>query len=479
MSDLTQLNEKLDLLNDNSKKQLAVIKEYEKRLAQGEEISEDLRKELAEVSAREVALREQVNEWMAKNGRPNFNKKTSQKLSDLLVGSDQYQAYRKSGGHDMAKLDIEGGLGQFRYRRKDLTQVTGGAAVQEDRLPGIVDIQFRELTIRDLLRSRPTTSNAIEFVRETRWNQIASLSTTAMTGGADDTVTVQNITGFKVGSTVTLDPDGTGNGPEQAVILSVTSATATDPTGDIQFTANVTNSHAIGTLIVSDEFQMTPDTFLKPGSDILLSLVTENVKTLAHYLIASRTILDDAAGLRDHVDMRLMQGLALEVEKQILYGDGSATQLRGILNDPSVQTYNIASGPASDQRQDAIRRAINLAQISNYPVDGIIMHPNDWMEVEIAKDVDNRYIVTTQVANGAVQTLWRVPVVVTTAIDSGTALVGSFGLGAVLADREMANVRVSESHDQLFLRNMLAILAEERLAMLLIRPDAFVNVTLV
>ncbi|MGN7485361.1 phage major capsid protein, partial [Priestia megaterium] len=64
----------------------------------------------------------------------------------------------------------------------------------------------------------------------------------------------------------------------------------------------------------------------------------------------------------------------------------------------------------------------------------------------------------------------------TTAIAEGEALIGSFNMGAMLWDREDANIRVGEPQDY-FTRNMVAILAEERMALTIFRPEAFVGVT--
>jgi HK97 family phage major capsid protein len=68
-----------------------------------------------------------------------------------------------------------------------------------------------------------------------------------------------------------------------------------------------------------------------------------------------------------------------------------------------------------------------------------------------------------------------VPVVQSTGLTEGAFLVGAFGLGAQLWDREQANIRVSEHHADYFARNMLAILAEERLAITTYRPESFVK----
>jgi HK97 family phage major capsid protein len=80
------------------------------------------------------------------------------------------------------------------------------------------------------------------------------------------------------------------------------------------------------------------------------------------------------------------------------------------------------------------------------------------------------------VAIGAEARMWRLPVVETPAISEGYALVGSFGIGATLFDRMQGTIRVSEQHSDFFVRNAIAVLAEERLALAVKRPESFVEV---
>ena len=81
------------------------------------------------------------------------------------------------------------------------------------------------------------------------------------------------------------------------------------------------------------------------------------------------------------------------------------------------------------------------------------------------------------VAGGAESRVWRIPVIDTPAIAEGTALVGAFGTGAQLYDREAANIRMSENQEDFFTRNAIVVLAEERLALAVKRPESFVKVT--
>ncbi len=88
------------------------------------------------------------------------------------------------------------------------------------------------------------------------------------------------------------------------------------------------------------------------------------------------------------------------------------------------------------------------------------------------------YLLAVSIALGGQPRVWTLPVVATTAIPEHTALVGAFGLGAKLYDREAANIRISEHHANLFVQNAVAVLCEERVGMTIPRPDAFVKVTL-
>lgn len=219
---------------------------------------------------------------------------------------------------------------------------------------------------------------------------------------------------------------------------------------------------------------------LKPQSTLTFDVQAAPVRTIAHYEAAHRNVLADAPQLQSIIESELMYGLQLQEDYQILSGTGTGEDLLGILNTPFIQTYTqgASNPPASPQGADAIRRAATLAFLAFYEPTGIVLHPYDWEEIELLKDSQNRYIVAGSVSMGADQMLWRMPVVQTPAIAQHTALVGAFGIAAQLYDREQSNIRIAEQHADFFLRNAIAILAEERLALAVKRPEAFVAVTL-
>lgn len=211
---------------------------------------------------------------------------------------------------------------------------------------------------------------------------------------------------------------------------------------------------------------------LKPQSDITFDQKTAQVRTIAHWLPATRQILADAQQLRNYVDNRLIYGLKLVEEAQILFGDGVGENLLGLMNHTGVQ--NAGTRAAEDTFIDKIRRSITMARIAGYPVTGVVLNPADWETIELSKGTDGHYIFTS-VNEGGQMRVFRVPVIESTSMTEGEYLLGGFGLAAQLLDREQANVRVSESHTDYFARNMVAILGEERIAMPIYRPEALVK----
>jgi len=218
---------------------------------------------------------------------------------------------------------------------------------------------------------------------------------------------------------------------------------------------------------------------VKPQSSMQFIGEQAPVRTLAHWEAAHRNVLADEPQLRSIIDNELMYGLRLEEDDQILNGDGTGENLEGILQTSGIQSYSWSSGatsPVADTKADAIRRAATLAFLAYYEPTGVVMHPNDWEDIELSKDANGQYLVAVSVALGGEPRIWRIPVVETPAIAEGTALVGAFGTGAQLYDREQANIRISEQHSDFFVRNAIVVLAEQRLALAVKRPEAFVEV---
>lgn len=217
---------------------------------------------------------------------------------------------------------------------------------------------------------------------------------------------------------------------------------------------------------------------LKPKSDITFELRSAPVRTIAHYFKASRQILDDAVGLASYIDGRARYGLQFVEEAQILYGNGSGANLNGIM--PQASAYAAPSGVTvtGETPIDRLRLAILQATLALYPASGIVLNDTDWARIELTKDTQGRYIIGSPQGQIAA-TLWGLPVATTLAMAVNDFLVGAFQLGAQLFDRMAIEVLVSSENEDDFIRNLLTIRAEERLALAVYRPAAFVKGNLV
>ena len=216
---------------------------------------------------------------------------------------------------------------------------------------------------------------------------------------------------------------------------------------------------------------------IKPQSSFAFVGEQAPIRTLAHWEAAHRNVLADEPQLRSIIDNELMYGLRLLEDNQILNGDGTGENLLGVLNTPGIQTYDWSAGLVGDTQADAIRRAATLSFLAYYEPSGVVMHPNDWENIELTKDANGQYLIAVSVAMGGEPKVWRMPIIDTPAMAEGTALVGAFGTGAQLYDREQASIRISEQHSDFFVRNAIVVLAEQRLALAVKRPEAFVAVS--
>lgn len=213
----------------------------------------------------------------------------------------------------------------------------------------------------------------------------------------------------------------------------------------------------------------------KPQSEIKFDLMNTPVTTIAHFVRATKQILDDVPQLQSYVDGRLRYGLMYVEENQLLNGSGTGTDLNGIYTQASAYSAPINPSSAGNLTKiDVIRLAILQAALAEYPVNGIVLHPSDWADIELTKDDVGRYLFTNP-QNGVEPRLWRLPVVETQAMTLDRFLVGAFQLGAQVFDREDANVEVSTEDQDNFIKNLVTIRAEERLALAVYRPEAFVK----
>lgn len=208
---------------------------------------------------------------------------------------------------------------------------------------------------------------------------------------------------------------------------------------------------------------------LKPESEMTLDLQNAPIRTIAHWIPASRQILDDAPQLRGIIDSELLYGLKLKEEEQLLYGSGTGQNLNGMVTQATAFSAPITI--TSPNMIDNIGLAILQTALTDLEPDGIVVSSADWMRMRLLKDGDGRYMLGNP-GESVSSVLFGLPVVATPAMNVDKFLVGAFQAAGTIYDRWQARVEVSTEHADYFVRNMVAILCEERIGLAVKRATA-------
>lgn len=379
----SDFGQKLDSVKEMAEKAIADAKAGVDQTVAQKEVIDNALTGMNEAKAR----LDELEQKMARGGGPDEDRAKS--IGRQFVEGEAVKAF----------LDSKPSSGKADHRIKaTLTSATTdadgsvGAGVEVTRLPGILALPQRRLTIRDLISTGRMDGNSLEYVKEKGFTNNA--------------------------------------GP-------------------------------------------VAETEAKPQSDIQLELVTTSAKVIAHWMKASRQILDDVPQLQSIIDQRLLYGLGYAEERQLLTGDGTGQNLLGII--PQATAYAAPAGltpPVPMTGIDTLRIAMLQAALAEYPATGHVLNPIDWAGIELTKDSEGRYVIGNP--QGTLSpTLWSLPVVTTQAITAGKFLTGAFKLAAQLFDRWDARVEVGYVNDD-FTKNLVTILAEERLALAVYRPEAFI-----
>lgn len=209
----------------------------------------------------------------------------------------------------------------------------------------------------------------------------------------------------------------------------------------------------------------------KPDGSWAFERVSTPVATIAEWVPATKRALADAAQLEDLINAELAADIAEAEENAILKGSGDIT---GILSTSGIQSQAFDTDIFT-----SVRRAITKARVAGRVTpNAVMLSPTDVETVDLAREngATGKFLGAGPWALGP-RTMWGVPILESEAIAAGTALVGDFSK-AVLWDREQTTVTLSNSHADFFVRNLVAILAEERVAFGVTRPTAFVKTAL-
>jgi HK97 family phage major capsid protein len=221
----------------------------------------------------------------------------------------------------------------------------------------------------------------------------------------------------------------------------------------------------------------------KPQSSLGWERKTSPVETIATWMAVTRQTLADAGQVRALIDNQLDLLLRLEEEDQLLNGDGTSPNLSGIY-DQVIQELDLTSATShGDPNLDGVRVGMRMVKTgaSRATADAVVVNPIDSADFDLLVDDQGHYRIGDPFAynaNGQPRPIWGLTRVESEAVTQGKALVGAFKMGATVLERQGVTILTADQHADFFVRNLVVVLAEERLGFPVYFPSAFVDVTL-
>jgi HK97 family phage major capsid protein len=232
------------------------------------------------------------------------------------------------------------------------------------------------------------------------------------------------------------------------------------------------------------------ETWATPGADyqilegdkkfqagVTYTEATANVRTIASFVKVSRQMVSDVPFIMSTIQQKLNIFVMLKEDREILYGDNSAGHLYGLMPQATkLATFWTAPGTNNTfTSMDELNIAETHIENLFYFPTAIILNPTDEAKIEMMKTSFGSYVLNDRAPReDGLMRLWGLPVVTTPNMAVGDFLVGAFPGNCTLFDRETITVEIAYQNEDDFVRNLVTIRAEERVAFAVFVPQAFV-----
>lgn len=219
---------------------------------------------------------------------------------------------------------------------------------------------------------------------------------------------------------------------------------------------------------------------VKPQASATWTRKTSPAETIAVWMATTRQTLADAGQIRSLIDNQLQILLSLEEEEQLINGNGTSPNLSGLLDQDGLLDLDVAALYGGDNL-DAVRGARRRVKqgLSRLTADGVLVNPIDSEAFDLLKDNYGQYRGGNPIGNFTFDLpIWSLRRVETEAVAEGSPIVGAFKAGASVLERQPMTILTAEQHADFFVRNLVVVLAEERIGFPVFFPSAFLEMAL-
>lgn len=200
-----------------------------------------------------------------------------------------------------------------------------------------------------------------------------------------------------------------------------------------------------------------------PESTFTPTLAKANVVNIAHYTKITKQLADDAPALAAYINTKMLYGLQNKAEDQIVNGNGTAPQLKGLL---ATGSYTDASTQLTGAKNlfDLLLLLQGLAETAAYEPEALVLNPMTWAQLAMEKDSQGRYLLGGP-GLAANKSVWGIPVVTSSAVPAGKFIFGNFTQTVTIYDRQQVAVEMTGTNEDDFTHYLYTIRASRRLAL--------------
>lgn len=200
-----------------------------------------------------------------------------------------------------------------------------------------------------------------------------------------------------------------------------------------------------------------------PESKFTPTLAKANVVNVAHYTKITKQLADDAPALAAYINTKMLYGLQNKVESQIVNGNGTAPQLKGLL---ATGSFTDASAQLAGAKNlfDLLLLLQGVAETAAYEPEALVLNPMTWAQLAMEKDSQGRYLLGGP-GLAANKSVWGIPVVTSSAVPAGKFIFGNFTQTVTIYDRQQVAVEMTGTNEDDFTHYLYTIRASRRLAL--------------
>ena len=207
----------------------------------------------------------------------------------------------------------------------------------------------------------------------------------------------------------------------------------------------------------------------KPESTFSVTAKTGQVKTIATWTKVSEQLFADKSQLINILDNNLTHAVDVTVQNQLISGDGTGEKLSGISKVGNFTDYVTGSGTAANT-VDLLRNVAFKMRGANIDNLTILINWTDWSALLGLKSTSNEYLING-ILDPVKQTIYGIPVVLSSAIAAGKFAMGNFKMGGIVFDKTAMGLEIDRTGDD-FTKNLITIRAERRLGFAVVQPKA-------